>query len=148
MPVTVLASFVLAGVAAPFFPRWAGPLAISQAKKPQPLEDTATETIHAQQKIPTRSKTTTPGSTRTRMAKESGRIASGPANGNLEGSSKLGRASSLRAKSPQSPRRQLERRTRPVRIPEYRNSVQFSLETGKSEFGALMTKKWDFTGNV
>ncbi|KAF2456548.1 kinase-like domain-containing protein [Lineolata rhizophorae] len=43
LPVTVLASIVLAGVAAPFLPRHAGPLAIAQARKPRPTEETISE---------------------------------------------------------------------------------------------------------
>ena len=43
LPTTVLASIVLASVAAPFFPRALGPLAIAQARKPQPLQDTISE---------------------------------------------------------------------------------------------------------
>ena len=39
LPVTVLASLVLASVAVPILPRWAGPLAIAQARRPQPVED-------------------------------------------------------------------------------------------------------------
>ncbi|KAH8671786.1 phosphatidylinositol 4-kinase-like protein PIK1 [Tricladium varicosporioides] len=79
LPTTVLASFVLASVAVPFLPRWAGPLAISQARKPQSTGDTISDGSQTQQKI-VRSHTTTPGSTRTRRAKES-RVASAPANG-------------------------------------------------------------------
>jgi hypothetical protein len=76
LPVSVLASFVLASVAVPLLPRWAGPLAISQARKPQPVGSVISET-NATQKI-VRSNTTTPGSTRTRRAKESSRIGSAP----------------------------------------------------------------------
>ncbi|KAJ4153370.1 hypothetical protein LMH87_009860 [Akanthomyces muscarius] len=43
LPVTVLSSFVLASVALPMIPRWAGPLAVAQARKPQPITNTATE---------------------------------------------------------------------------------------------------------
>ncbi|KZF21654.1 phosphatidylinositol 3 [Xylona heveae TC161] len=42
-PMAVLASFVLASVAAPFLPGFAGPLAIAQARKPRPLGDTQFE---------------------------------------------------------------------------------------------------------
>lgn len=45
LPVTVLSSFVLASVALPMIPRWAGPLAVAQARKPQPITNVAaTET--------------------------------------------------------------------------------------------------------
>ncbi|ATY67128.1 phosphatidylinositol 4-kinase PIK1a [Cordyceps militaris] len=49
LPVTVLSSFVLASIALPMIPRWAGPLAVAQARKPQPVTnapsgDTADDT--------------------------------------------------------------------------------------------------------
>jgi phosphatidylinositol 4-kinase B len=43
LPVTVLASIILAGVATPFLPRHAGPLAISQARRPRPVEHVISE---------------------------------------------------------------------------------------------------------
>ncbi|KAI9823790.1 MAG: hypothetical protein M1819_001137 [Sarea resinae] len=43
LPVSVLASFVLAGAAAPFLPRYAGPLAIAQARKPRPNDETISD---------------------------------------------------------------------------------------------------------
>ncbi|TKA66313.1 hypothetical protein B0A49_05912 [Cryomyces minteri] len=43
LPVTVLSSLVLASIAAPFLPRHAGPLAIAQARKPRPAEETISE---------------------------------------------------------------------------------------------------------
>ncbi|KAB8349876.1 hypothetical protein FH972_023889 [Carpinus fangiana] len=48
LPTTVLASIVLAGVAAPFFPRHLGPLAIAQARRPRPPEETISEAPHVQ----------------------------------------------------------------------------------------------------
>lgn len=39
LPVTVLASFVLASVALPMLPRWAGPLAVAQARRPQTIAE-------------------------------------------------------------------------------------------------------------
>ena len=80
LPVTVLASFVLASVAVPFLPKWAGPLAIAQARKPQPQGDVISDASQTQQKV-ARSNTTTPGSTRTRKVREAGRMTSAPANG-------------------------------------------------------------------
>ena len=65
LPVTVLASFVLASIAVPFLPKWAGPLAIAQARKPQSTGDVISDTSQTQQKV-VRSNTTTPGSARTR----------------------------------------------------------------------------------
>jgi hypothetical protein len=76
LPVTVLASFVLASIAVPFLPRWAGPLAIAQARKPQSSGDVISEPSQTQKIV--RSHTTTPGSTRTKRAKEAGRIISAP----------------------------------------------------------------------
>jgi hypothetical protein len=78
LPVSVLASFVLASVAVPFLPKWAGPLAISQARKPQSTGDVISDGSQTQQKI-ARSHTTTPSTTRSRRAKES-RIASSSSN--------------------------------------------------------------------
>lgn len=48
MPVSVLASFVLASIATPFLPQWAGPLAISQARKPQSTDDTISDASQTQ----------------------------------------------------------------------------------------------------
>lgn len=74
LPVTVLASFVLASIAVPFLPRWAGPLAIAQAKKPSSTGDVISDTSQTQKVA--RSQTTTPGTTRSRRAKD--RVASTP----------------------------------------------------------------------
>lgn len=43
LPVTVLASLILSSVAVPGLPHWAGPLAVAQAKKPQPIDDIVLE---------------------------------------------------------------------------------------------------------
>jgi hypothetical protein len=121
LPVTVLASFVLASMAVPFLPKWAGPLAIAQARKPSSTGDVISDASQMQlqqaQKI-TRSHTTTPGSTRTRRARESQRIASAPANGEMVKRPNSGRASSLtRPTSSNSSRRQpLEHRPRPTHL--------------------------------
>lgn len=49
LPVTVLSSFVLASIAMPILPSWAGPLAVAQARKPQQsgdlISDTASESM-------------------------------------------------------------------------------------------------------
>ncbi|KAI6715924.1 phosphatidylinositol 3 [Diplocarpon mali] len=82
LPVTVLASFVLASVAVPFLPKWAGPLAIAQARKPQSTSDVISDASQTEQKI-ARSHTTTPGSTRARKAKELGRVGSTPVDGSF-----------------------------------------------------------------
>ena len=74
LPVTVLASFVLAGIAAPFLPKWAGPLAIAQARKPRNSGETISDASQTQ-KIQ-RSNTVASSSTRARKDR-SARIASG-----------------------------------------------------------------------
>ncbi|KAH7041084.1 kinase-like domain-containing protein [Microdochium trichocladiopsis] len=58
LPVTVLASFVLASVGVPLLPKWAGPLAIAQARKAQPDGDVVHETATPTIKV-ARSKTVT-----------------------------------------------------------------------------------------
>jgi hypothetical protein len=57
LPVTVLASLILGAVAVPALSRWAGPLAIAQARRPRPVEDVISDAGQAQ-KI-TRSQTVT-----------------------------------------------------------------------------------------
>ncbi|KAK5989128.1 Phosphatidylinositol 4-kinase pik1 [Cladobotryum mycophilum] len=68
LPVTVLSSFVLASVALPMMPRWAGPLAVAQARKPQPITEPTAETNDMPK--PTRSNTTSVLSSKSRRAKE------------------------------------------------------------------------------
>ncbi|KAK1842515.1 phosphatidylinositol 4-kinase pik1a [Colletotrichum chrysophilum] len=80
LPVTVLASFVLASVAVPLVPHWAGPLAVAQARKPQPSDDliSNSQTQDNNPKV-TRSQTVTAASsTRSKRAKDGGRITSAP----------------------------------------------------------------------
>ncbi|PQE19827.1 phosphatidylinositol 3 protein [Rutstroemia sp. NJR-2017a WRK4] len=86
LPVTVLASFVLASVAAPFLPKWAGPLAIAQARRPRPqiTNDTISESNQVQPQKIVRSNTTTPGSTRTRKAKEAASRNAGASGGSAD----------------------------------------------------------------
>jgi hypothetical protein len=71
LPVTVLSSFVLASVALPMIPRWAGPLAVAQARKPQPVE--AADIVPDTQEFPkpARAHTVNAVSTKSRRAKES-----------------------------------------------------------------------------
>lgn len=116
LPVTVLASFVLASVAVPFLPKWAGPLAISQARKPQSTGDVISDGSQTQQKI-VRSHTTTPSTTRSKRGKES-RVASAPANAANGTRPKSARASSAeRPKSSASTRKVLhEPRPRPAHL--------------------------------
>jgi hypothetical protein len=77
LPVTVLASFVLASAAVPFLPQWAGPLAIAQARKPQPSGDAISEPVTAPARTSkiSRSHTVTPATSRTKRG-EAGRVAS------------------------------------------------------------------------
>ncbi|RDW59708.1 hypothetical protein BP6252_12795 [Coleophoma cylindrospora] len=77
LPVTVLASFVLASVAVPFLPKWAGPLAIAQARKPQSTGDIISDASQTQQKI-VRSHTTAATSSRSRRNKDGILAANGP----------------------------------------------------------------------
>lgn len=81
LPVTVLASFVLASIAVPILPQWAGPLAVAQARKPQPIGDpileTTTTTTTAPSKV-ARAHTVTPTTTRSKRTKDGGRITSAP----------------------------------------------------------------------
>ncbi|KAM0436106.1 hypothetical protein ACHAPT_002998 [Fusarium lateritium] len=76
LPVTVLSSFVLASVALPMIPRWAGPLAVAQARKPQPLTD---PTLESKENVkPARARTVTSANSRSRRAKDAGRTFSAP----------------------------------------------------------------------
>jgi len=76
LPVTVLASLVMASAAVPFLPRWAGPLAIAQARRPQSSGDVISDPSQVGRIV--RSHTVTPGSTRTKKSKEGSRITSAP----------------------------------------------------------------------
>ncbi|KAF2171709.1 hypothetical protein M409DRAFT_63322 [Zasmidium cellare ATCC 36951] len=51
LPVTVLSSLVLAGIGFPLLPQHAGPLAIAQARRPRPIEDTISDAVPSAQKI-------------------------------------------------------------------------------------------------
>lgn len=77
LPVTLLASFVLASVAVPGLPHWAGPLAVAQARKPQPIDDVISE--GSQPKI-TRAHTVsaTQANRPRRTTRDGGRITSAP----------------------------------------------------------------------
>lgn len=68
LPVTVLASLVLASVAVPLLPQHAGPLAIAQARRPRPVEDAITEALPPAQKL-SRSATVTGSTTTSRRAR-------------------------------------------------------------------------------
>lgn len=80
LPVTLLASFVLASVACPILPAWAGPLAVAQARKPRPADapDLETATTAVSNTKPSRAHTVNSGSSKSRRVRESNRIASAP----------------------------------------------------------------------
>lgn len=71
LPVTVLGSFVLASIAAPFLPHWAGPLAVAQARKPRPqVIEHVSDATPLNAAPPARAHTVTAGTTKSRRAKE------------------------------------------------------------------------------
>ncbi|KLO88358.1 phosphatidylinositol 4-kinase [Fusarium fujikuroi] len=76
LPVTVLSSFVLASIALPMFPQWAGPLAVAQARKPQPITNETQEP--KENPKPTRARTVTVGNSRSRRVRDNGRTFSAP----------------------------------------------------------------------
>ncbi|OIW33804.1 hypothetical protein CONLIGDRAFT_628718 [Coniochaeta ligniaria NRRL 30616] len=80
LPVTLLASFVLASVACPILPAWAGPLAVAQARKPRPADapDLETTTTAVSNAKPSRAHTVNSGNTKSRRVRDSNRIASAP----------------------------------------------------------------------
>ncbi|GAP89670.1 putative phosphatidylinositol 4-kinase [Rosellinia necatrix] len=69
LPVTVLASFVLASVGLPRLSQWAGPLAVAQARKSQPTSDAISDAGQAQFKV-ARSQTVNVSSTRSRRQRD------------------------------------------------------------------------------
>lgn len=75
MPVTVLASFVLASIAVPLLPQWAGPLAVAQARKPSSTADEPLPESPQQQKLG-RSHTVSASPSRPRRKREGHRVAS------------------------------------------------------------------------
>ncbi|KAI8959777.1 kinase-like domain-containing protein [Daldinia sp. FL1419] len=84
LPVTVLASFVLASIGLPTLPQWAGPLAVAQARRSQPSTNVISETsIPSQPSQPTqmskvtRSQTVTGNTTRSRRPRDLARVGSG-----------------------------------------------------------------------
>lgn len=95
LPTMVLASFVLASIGMPGLPRWAGPLAISQARKPQESEETVSDASQTQKLA--RSRTMAGGSGRQRKHRDSARATSGsgPKPGISESSLKVHRAASF-----------------------------------------------------
>ncbi|KAH8805685.1 phosphatidylinositol 4-kinase-like protein PIK1 [Xylogone sp. PMI_703] len=81
LPVMLLGSFVLASAAMPLLPRWAGPLAIAQARRPQYGEVTPTSETPPQPGTPriVRSHTTATPSSRPKKPKEPNRTSSSDA---------------------------------------------------------------------
>lgn len=75
LPVTVLASFVLASIGVPLLPQWAGPLAVAQARRSNPDGDVISEASQAA-KI-TRSQTVSAQTTRSRR-RDPNRVMSEP----------------------------------------------------------------------
>ncbi|KAI1744013.1 phosphatidylinositol 3 [Xylaria scruposa] len=69
LPVTVLASFVLASVGLPRLSQWAGPLAVAQARKSQPTSDAISDSNQTQSRV-ARSQTVTVSSTRSRRQRD------------------------------------------------------------------------------
>ncbi|KAI2630894.1 phosphatidylinositol 3 [Hypoxylon sp. NC1633] len=82
LPVTVLASFVLASVGLPILPQWAGPLAVAQARKSHPSGDVISEASQSGQATQaakvTRSQTVTGNTTRSRRPRDLIRAGSVP----------------------------------------------------------------------
>ncbi|KAI0115137.1 kinase-like domain-containing protein [Daldinia grandis] len=83
LPVTVLASFVLASIGLPTLPQWAGPLAVAQARRSQPSANVISETsLPSQPNQPsqmskvTRSQTVTGNTTRSRRPRDLARVGS------------------------------------------------------------------------
>lgn len=103
LPVAMLASFVLASVGVPGLARVAGPLAVAQARKPQPVDDTAVTETTNPSKL-SRAHTVTASSGRPRRAiRDTGRVASAPdPRGSPELSSEPQRKSNLPAPRPTS----------------------------------------------
>ncbi|EQK99082.1 phosphatidylinositol 4-kinase PIK1a [Ophiocordyceps sinensis CO18] len=110
LPVTVLASFVLASVALPMIPRWAGPLAVAQARKPQPITDMAADSNFSPK--PARAQTLSATTLKSRRAKET-RKANAAEGGGSAGARPLAQRAlsqaspslSLRSKTPTGMRR-------------------------------------------
>ncbi|KAI3394152.1 hypothetical protein diail_3162 [Diaporthe ilicicola] len=77
LPVTVLASLILSSVAVPGLPHWAGPLAVAQAKKPQPIDDVVLES--AQPKMARAQTVSAAQANRARRTtRDGGRVTSAP----------------------------------------------------------------------
>lgn len=103
LPVTVLGSFVLASIACPFLPQWAGPLAVAQARKPRPVDETISEpAVAANKNVPTRAHTVTAANTRSKRTKD-GRSA-GAQDGRTPASPHKSTSKSPAKSTPKAPR--------------------------------------------
>ncbi|KAI1433113.1 kinase-like domain-containing protein [Xylaria sp. CBS 124048] len=69
LPVTVLASFILASVGLPRLSQWAGPLAVAQARKSPSTSDTISDSSQTQPRV-ARSQTVNVSSTRSRRQRD------------------------------------------------------------------------------
>lgn len=79
LPVTMLASFVLASVALPGLASTAGPIAVAQARRPQPVDNTALTDTTNQPKIARAHTVTATSANRPRRAlRDTGRVTSAP----------------------------------------------------------------------
>lgn len=78
MPVTMLASFVLASIAVPSLASGLGPIAIAQARKPQPIDDSALAEATNQPKIARAHTVSAPNGRSRRAVRDTGRVTSAP----------------------------------------------------------------------
>lgn len=98
LPVTVLSSFVLASVALPMVPRWAGPLAVAQARKPKPDNELELETKEREVPKPTRAHTVSSANSKSRRVRD-GRLGSSANDGGSDGRPRSSRATSAQHNS-------------------------------------------------
>ncbi|KUI65444.1 Phosphatidylinositol 4-kinase PIK1 [Cytospora mali] len=99
LPVTLLASFVLASVAVPGLPHWAGPLAVAQARKPQPIDDVISEGTQPKSLTRAHTVSATQANRPRRTTRDGGRITSAP---DPRGSPPVTRAQNLPPSRPTS----------------------------------------------
>ena len=113
LPVTVLSSFVLASVALPMMPQWAGPLAVAQARKPKPDAELLVDTKE-KEKEPAKPQRTRsiPSSARLKRAKEGrslvgpdGNLSAGPRSPRGKNGSRPSSSSSPKTKAPSESKR-------------------------------------------
>ncbi|KAH7125518.1 phosphatidylinositol 4-kinase-like protein PIK1 [Dendryphion nanum] len=112
LPVTVLASLVLASVAAPFLPRHVGPLAIAQARKPRPAEDMISDNVQTA-KVGRSNTIAGPGSPRPRRP----RAGQGHSDPEDQASSKIRVSRPRDLQNPKDLRRKAARPVNPDRAP-------------------------------